>query len=555
MLENKQLVDLLVGYKIASEERLNEVLKLSESENLSFYSALIESNIISNDHLVKLTTELLAIRRVDLVNIEIDQKDLELISEEESSKFNIICFDREKDNIQIAVADPQTKDLEEFLNKKFKDKYKIYLTTFRDVSAKALSYKKELSKAFEDLIKKTTKEASENEFEETPIIKIIDTIIEYAIAERASDIHIEPRKEYVQVRYRIDGILREVIRLNKELNSALIARLKVISDLRIDEIRAPQDGRFVLDLNKKKMSFRLSIMPAMYGEKAAIRILAESARVTTLEELGFTGVSLERIQNSITKTRGIILATGPTGSGKTSTLYSLLRTLDATQMNISTIEDPIEYEIPFVNQFQVNKTVGLTFATGLRSLLRQDPDVLMVGEIRDEETAKIAVNAALTGHYVLSTLHTTNASGVLPRLLDMGIEPYIVASTVSTLIAQRLVRRICPNCIATYTPDKHQLHQLEMLTSKKYVESLPEQLYYGKGCPACHGNGFVGRTGIFEVLEVSDEIRSLIEEKANGDEIEKQAIKEGMITMLIDGMDKVERGITTLDELLRVLKE
>jgi len=418
-----------------------------------------------------------------------------------------------------------------------------------------LLYKKSLKETFSEMIMKTSKAAKTDSLAEAPIIKIIDTILDYAIAERASDVHVESTKEEVLIRYRIDGILYEVVRLDKDLLPSLIARLKIMSRLRIDESRLPQDGRFVLDLEGQKISCRISIMPAMYGEKAAIRILPESAKVTTLEELGLTGISLERVQNAVTKTVGIMLSTGPTGSGKTSTIYSSLRTLDAIHQNISTMEDPIEYEIPLVNQFQVNRDLGLDFASGLRSMLRQDPDIIMVGEIRDKETASISMNAALTGHFVLSTLHTTEASGVLPRLLDMGIEPYVVSSAVTTVIAQRLVRTNCMNCLVTYNPPKSIYKKLEKMVGKDIVAKLPKQLYHGKGCKTCRGIGYSGRTGIFEVLEVSDQIRQIIDKGASGEDIEKVAIKEGMQTMVEDGLMKVVKGITTLEELLRVINE
>lgn len=555
MISNLDLIKLLIDYNVLNKDRIDVAVDSAEKKNRTLYLELVESNQVSPEHIVKLVTEFLDVPKVDLSTTDISTKIVQLIPERTARELNILSFGQIRGKVQVAISDPQDTNLEKEIRNILKKSFTMYLTTPSDIMRQMLLYKKTLKESFAEMIQTTTKEAKTDSLAEAPIIKIIDTLLDYAIAERASDVHIESRKEDVVVRYRIDGILYEVVRLDKDLLSALIARLKIMSKLRIDETRVPQDGRFVLDLEGQKVSCRISTMPAMYGEKAAIRILPESARVTTLEELGFSGISLARVQEAVTKTIGIMLSTGPTGSGKTSTIYSSLRTLDAIHKNISTMEDPIEYEIPLVNQFQVNRDVGLDFAHGLRSLLRQDPDVIMVGEIRDKETAMIAMNAALTGHFVLSTLHTTRASGVLPRLLDMGIEPYVVASAVTTIVAQRLVRTNCMNCLVSYEPPKSAIEKLERMVGKDVIKKLPKQLYHGKGCKTCRGLGYSGRIGIFEVLDVSDKIQKLIDQGATGEDIEKLAIKEGMQTMLEDGLSKVVKGITTVEELLRVLHE
>lgn len=555
MITNEDLIQLLLNYKVVTKELLDKAVTMAEKKSISLYSELVESNYISPEHLVKLCTEFLDVPRVDLTDESIDSAVVQLIPEKTARNLRILVYRKEKSKVFVAIADPQDKNVWLELKKHFKNNFETALTTPNDIMRQMLLYKKELKETFAELIRKNTKIATNASLNEAPIIKIIDTIFDYAIVERASDVHIEPSKNEVIVRYRIDGILYEVVRLEKELLPALIARLKIMSNLRIDESRIPQDGRFFIQLEGQKVSCRISTMLSMHGEKASIRILPESARVTTLEDLGLTGISLERVRDAITKTSGIMLATGPTGSGKTSTLYSALRTLDVVHLNISTLEDPVEYEIPLVNQFQVNREIGLDFATGLRSLLRQDPNVIMVGEIRDKETAQMAMNASLTGHFVLSTLHTLRASTVLPRLLDMGVEPYIVASSISAIIAQRLVRTNCMNCLASYELPESVLESLESIVGKSVVSKLPKQLYHGKGCRACNGLGYSGRIGIFEVLTVTDSIRKMIDKRASVDDVEDLAKKEGMQTMVEDGLEKVVKGVTTIEEILRVLRD
>ncbi|NCU39192.1 type II/IV secretion system protein, partial [Candidatus Saccharibacteria bacterium] len=420
--------------------------------------------------------------------------------------------------------------------------------------------------------------------EDSPIAQTVNLLLEYAIRSQASDIHIEPREEYVQVRYRIDGVLKEVNQLPRNVLAALVSRIKILSNLKIDERRVPQDGRFKIKVAGKQYALRVSTLPISDGEKIVMRILDESNKTITLKDLGYWGHSLKVVNDAITEPNGMILITGPTGSGKSTSLFSILSRLNRPEVNISTIEDPVEYKIPGVNQTQTNAKAGMTFASGLRALLRQDPNIIMVGEIRDGETANLGVQAALTGHLVFSTLHTNNAATCLPRLLDMGIEPFLIASTVKAVIGQRLVRRLCTSCRVSYTPDEHEkqefitlfnlkdnqsikrIHELEQEAVEQDIggdtplgstETDITQLWKANpgGCKECHSTGYAGRIGIYEVLGNTNDIQKLITANATSNDIQDQAITEGMITMQTDGLIKALRGNTSLEEVLRVTRE
>jgi type II secretory ATPase GspE/PulE/Tfp pilus assembly ATPase PilB-like protein len=380
----------------------------------------------------------------------------------------------------------------------------------------------------------------------------LDTLLDYAYAEAASDIHIEALENGVVIRFRVDGILQDILTLPKEIHSAIVARIKILASLKIDEHRVPQDGRFKFKMDDGFMALRVSILPAFYGENVVLRLLAESARPLSLEELGFSGTYLSIIRTEMTRPHGMILVTGPTGSGKTTSLYSILNILNTLEINICTIEDPVEYGIRRVTQVQVNTLTGLTFAAGLRSLLRHDPNVIMIGEIRDAETAEIAIHSALTGHLVLSTLHTNNASGSIPRFMDMGIEGFLLASTLNMVMAQRLVRRICTSCITKYKPDPDIISLLEKMLGRK-IEI--DTFYKGNGCNECNGSGYKGRVGIYEIMEVSPNIKGLISKQVPAIQIEEAAIKEGMTRLFEDGINKAAAGQTTIEEALRVMQE
>lgn len=387
------------------------------------------------------------------------------------------------------------------------------------------------------------------------IINLIDGLIEYAHNARASDIHIEPEEKRVRIRLRIDGVLRDSFILPKEIHSEIITRIKVLSGLRTDEHQAPQDGRFRLSFKKLgNVDIRVSIAPTYYGEDAVLRLLSEKGEKINLDSLGFSKKDREQIDEALKRPYGMILSTGPTGSGKTTTLYSFIKVLSTPDVSIITIEDPIEYSIEGIDQIQVNPRTGLTFADGLRSILRQDPNIIMVGEIRDEETARIAVNAALTGHLLLSTLHTNDAPTTLPRLLDMKIEPFLIASTVNIALGQRLVRKICNDCKVKKSITLDEVKSLSEILPKEMLADYKE-FYKGEGCAKCNETGYLGRIGIYEILQIDDEIRAAVVRKASADEIKNIAIKNGMTTMLEDGLTKAMAGITTIEELLRVIHE
>jgi type IV pilus assembly protein PilB len=411
------------------------------------------------------------------------------------------------------------------------------------------------------------------EAEDLPVINVVDAIIKHAVLDSASDIHIEPDEKEVRVRYRIDGILHDAMTLPKKIMSGMIARIKVLANLKLDEHRLPQDGRFKIVNDDYKISFRVNILPIFDGEKIVMRLLDEGSKGLTLEKMGLQGKGLEMVHRQIKKPNGMILVTGPTGSGKTTTLYTIMDILNTPEVNISTVEDPVEYRMPRINQTQINSKIGLTFASSLRALLRQDPDIIMVGEIRDEETMEIAMHAAMTGHLVLSTLHTNSAAGTLPRLLDMGAEPFLVASTTNVVIAQRLVRKLCSECKVEYTLERKELDVMAKsfdLDELLKVMSEDDQLkgsidpkkgwekikfFRPKGCKMCNDEGYKGRLGIYEVLENSEEIEKLITQAASAETIEKKAIELGMLTMVEDGFVKAAQGVTSIEEVLRVTKE
>ncbi|MFB6181451.1 MAG: GspE/PulE family protein [Candidatus Magasanikbacteria bacterium] len=394
--------------------------------------------------------------------------------------------------------------------------------------------------------------------EDMPIIKIVNELLQYAYENNASDIHIEPYEEKTLIRFRIDGILHDIISIPKSLHNLIITRIKILARLRTDEHRTAQDGKLRFNHEGEEVDVRVSIVPIVYGEKAVLRILAETTGKFTLDNLGFRDQDLEKIKDNIDSPWGMILATGPTGSGKTTTLYTVLKKLNSREVNISTIEDPVEYGIESINQIQVNEEANLTFSNGLRAIVRQDPDIIMVGEIRDEETAQIAVNAAMTGHLVLSTLHTNDSATTLPRLLDMGVQPFLVASTLNVVIAQRLVRKICEHCKGNKEIDEETKELITSELSEDVIDEydlLDADLKEGKGCASCQQSGYQGRVGIYEVLDVSQKIKQMVMDKKNADDIKQQAIEEGMLPLIKAGIEKVLDGQTTLEELLRVAQE
>jgi type II secretory ATPase GspE/PulE/Tfp pilus assembly ATPase PilB-like protein len=475
------------------------------------------------------------------------------IPEVVAKKQKIIAFKKDKNGIHVATSSPKNKTALDFLKKRFSQKVNLYFTTEKDIKTAIAGYTEDIKKVFNEILSQAQPSATSKPTE-TSIIKIVDTIINYAYQNRASDVHIEPTEKLTRVRFRIDGIMHDIVTLPLDLHQQIVTRIKVLSKLRTDEHQAPQDGKIRFPLEDDDLDIRVSIVPITEGEKIVMRLLSEISRSFSITDLGLSSTAMKKVQWAYQKPHGMILSTGPTGSGKTTTLYAILKPLNQKEVNIMTIEDPVEYDIERVNQIQVNTKTKLTFASGLRSIVRQDPDIILVGEIRDDVTADISVNAAMTGHLVLSTLHTNDAATAFPRLLDLGVEPFLVASTVNLIVAQRLVRTICDNCRIS-VEHKVSKRKKQSLT-EKYLNKLNiKRIYKGKGCNVCHFTGYNGRVGIFEVMVVDDEIRNAITQRQDASVIQKIAVEDGMETMLQDGLSKVKQGITTIDEVLRVTKQ
>jgi type IV pilus assembly protein PilB len=582
-VEPQQLKAFLLDAGLITEDEFKKAFKKAQKTNQKVSDVLISEGLISQDELIKLEAYILGIPFVNLEKEKIDPELLKIIPEPVARSHNIVAFRKIGNNLEVAMLDPEDLRTIEFIKKTTNLKILPRLTTPESIKYVLRQYQKTLEAEFGEIIKKEAKGIKvvkeeglplgeekvklKKIAEEIPVVRIVDTLLKHAILERASDIHIEPTEKEVIVRYRIDGVLRDAMTLPKQVASGIVARVKVLSDLKLDEHRLPQDGRFKVETEDYKYSIRVSILPVFNGEKIVMRLLAESAKAFTLEQLGLRGEALESIQDNLRKPVGMILVTGPTGCGKTTTLYAMMEILNSPGVNISTIEDPIEYRMPRINQTQVNPKIGLTFASGLRALVRQDPDIVMVGEIRDNETASLAINAALTGHLVLSTLHTTSAAGALPRLIDMKAEPFLISSTLNIVLAQRLVRRLCSE------KEKYKLKDSEIENLKKYCDpektlkilkeeklakpqqKLKDAEFYrpkaSKDCP----DGYKGRVGIFEVLPITESIKELIIKEADANQIQRQAQKEGMRTMIEDGFVKAAQGITSIEEVLRVIME
>ena len=581
-IEEGQLKAFLLDSGLIKPEDLKKAEAEAKSGKKAFRDIVIDKGYIPETDMRRLEAYILGIPFVDLAKETIDPEVLQIIPEAIARKNNIIAFKKSGKDLQVAMLDTDDIQSIEFIRKKTNMKVLPRLTTPESMKHVLLQYQKSLEAEFGDIIKTETSAALEvardgkeegdvddlkKLAEDLPVVRIVDTLLRHAILQSASDIHIEPMEKEVLVRYRLDGILHDAMVLPKQIAPGIVARIKVMSNLKLDEHRLPQDGRFKIETPEYKLSFRVSILPVFEGEKIVMRLLPENIKGFSLEDLGFWGINLERIHRAIRRPTGIILATGPTGSGKTTTLYTILEMLNIPGVNISTVEDPIEYRIPRINQTQVRPDIGLTFASGLRSLLRQDPDILMVGEIRDNETASLAINAALTGHLVLSTLHTNSASGALPRLIDMKIEPFLIASTVNAIIAQRLVRRVCPEHdsykltkdeIKSMEKDIQVERVLDMLVKEKIVPAGSSfgdiELARPKKSEMC-ADGYKGRMGIHEVINVSESIKELIVKNATADEIERRAREEGMLSMLDEGFIRVSQKMTTIEEVFRVTSE
>jgi len=580
-VEPQQLKAFLLDAGLVTEEQFDAALKKAKKTNQKVGDVLVSEGLISEEELIKLEAYILGIPFVNLEKEIVPSEVLKIIPEPIARSHNIVAFRKKGDDLEVAMLDPEDLRTIEFIKKTTPLRILPRLTNLASIKNVLNQYQKTLEAEFGEIIKeevKGIKAVKEEEIieekeelkkiaEELPIVRIADTLMKHAILQRASDIHIEPLEKEVVVRYRIDGILHDAMTLPKIAAPGIVARIKVLSNLKLDEHRLPQDGRFKVETEEYKYSIRVSILPVFDGEKIVMRLLPETAKAFTLEELGLRGEFLEIVQENLRKPVGMILVTGPTGCGKTTTLYSMMEILNSPGINISTVEDPIEYRMPRINQTQVNPRIGLTFASGLRALVRQDPNILMVGEIRDSETAGLAINAALTGHLVLSTLHTTDAAGSIPRLIDMKAEPFLISSTLNCILAQRLVRRICPEK-EKYTLKDSEIKNLEkycdldrilkILKEEKIVkprETFKDIVFYrpepSKECP----EGYRGRIGIYEVLPVTETIKELIVKRATSLQIQAQAQKEGMRLMIEDGFIKAAQGITSIEEVLRVIIE
>lgn len=567
----KPLEKLLIEKKVITEAELASAKKLSAERNRPLEDILLEKKLVTEELYYEFAAQAANIPFVNLKGKTIRKDILSLIPEPIATSHQIVAFDKTDTTASIATLDAEDVQTFTFLKKTTGLEIVVYITTPSSLHEVLKQYHISIKAEFEALTKTDVESGGDESklkelAEDLPIIRIVDTLLEYAIFEEASDIHIEPLEREVVVRYRVDGILHDVMTLPKQTQAGIVARIKILSNLKLDEHRLPQDGRFKLSSSEYKISFRVSVIPVFDGEKVVMRLLNESTQLLTLEQLGLDKTALEIVKRNIKKPHGMVLVTGPTGSGKTTTLYTILNILNVPEVNITTIEDPIEYRMPRVNQSQINPKIGYTFAGGLRAFLRQDPNIIMVGEIRDTETADIAINAAMTGHLVLSTLHTNDAPTALPRLLDMNIPSFLIASTTNIIIAQRLVRKICQACKTTYKLGKKEVialrEQFDLAGiqkslgkegTKNYFENLV--LNRGKGCKACNQSGYKGRIGIYEVLEVTPAVADLVVKRASSDEIKNKAIEEGMIVMLQDGFMKIQSGITTIEEVLRVTKE
>lgn len=557
IVADDQIKALVIKTGLATEQSIQELIEFAKNSNVTLADALIEKDVISDENLGILIADFLHIPFTVLSKLSIPEDVFHVVPEKIARKHKVIPFEKSQEGLKVATIDPRNTEILQAISKKTGLKVIPYLTTERDIENILRIYKRDLQKSFEKLLQKELGITDISKVTDAaPIEKIVNLLVEFGYQDKVSDIHIEPEEKDSLVRFRIDGILHDVLYLPKNFHERVISRIKILSKLRTDEHLSPQDGKMRIKLEEENLDIRVSVLPIADGEKAVLRLLASHFRQFSLIDLGMSETDLKKVTSAYSKSYGMVLSTGPTGSGKTTSIYAILKILNTREKNITTIEDPVEYRIKGVNQINVNTKTDLTFANGLRSILRQDPNVVFVGEIRDSETAGIAVNAALTGHLVLSTLHTNDAATALPRLIDMKVEPFLVASTVNVIIAQRLIRKICDMCKMSYDIDRSDLTKNlpTNVISKYFGEKEVVRLYRGKGCKICHSTGYSGRLGIFEVLEVTKDIKALIAAKNDSDVIQKKAIELGMTTMLNDGLNKVVKGMTTIEEVLRVTK-
>jgi type IV pilus assembly protein PilB len=585
-IPEKTVLEILKKTGKIDDQKLVDLMEQANTEKVKLQNLVVKQNILSDSELTKAFAQEIGVPYTEVNLKELDKEILKEIPENIAKLYNMVVFevteDGEDKSRSIAMEDPDDLQAIDVLHKLFGQKINIFIATHLNILAALDQYRGNIGNEISKIVTEGEEDLEDEEIseediaEDSPIAQTVNLIIEYAIKSGASDIHVEPRPKDLLIRYRVDGVLREANRLPKRTLNALISRIKILSNLKIDERRAPQDGRFKINMNGRVFAFRVSTLPITEGEKVVMRVLDESSEPLSLENLGFWGKALEDIQNASRQPHGMILVTGPTGSGKSTTLHSVLHILNKPDVNISTIEDPVEYKLEGVNQTQVNPVAGMTFSAGLRALLRQDPNIIMVGEIRDKETAGLGVQAALTGHLVFSTLHTNNAATCLPRLLDMSIEPFLIASVVQVVIGQRLVRRLYPEDCVEYTPTDTERKEIERVFGiktktdwdviLKLVAEAQEQtgstkpakqltLWRPKPDLPPEKTGYKGRMGIYEVLKNTSDIQKMIVSNTTSEEIQNQAVKEGMVTMQIDGLIKALLGMTSIEEILRVTRE
>lgn len=553
-----QLQQLLISAGKIDAATFASFQSIAASSKRPIEEILSEKNIVTDEEIAQLIATATKLPYVSIAKLSIPDEVFSLIPERIARSQKMVAYERADGVIKIAMALPQKTPVLDLLAKKTGSTIAIAVATEKEIDATVQLYKKDLQKIVDGLIADDTSRY-DDEGDDPPVAKIVDALITTAFQEKTSDIHMEPQEKDASVRFRIDGVLHDVLSVSKVLYDRMVTRIKVMSSLRTDEHLSAQDGKLRLDVEGNRLDVRVSIIPIVEGEKIVMRLLATNTHAFTLSDLGMNEVDLAKVKKAYMRSYGMILSTGPTGSGKTTSIYAMLQQINTREKNLTSIEDPVEYRIAGANQVQVNTKTNLTFANGLRSLLRQDPNIIMVGEIRDSETAGIAVNAALTGHLVFSTLHTNDSATAIPRLVDMKVEPFLVASTVNVIIAQRLVRKICDSCRVSHTITLEELSKdlSKEIIGKHYTpigKDKEIRMYKGKGCKTCHMTGYLGRVGLYEVLVVSKAIRELVAKRADSDVILQTAISEGMTTMLDDGLRKVAQGMTTLEEILRVTK-
>lgn len=561
-IDEEKLRDILVGPGHVSSDQFNTALKEAREHNKSLDEVLVSRDLIKDEQLGQLVAQIAGFPFANLRNEAIDEVIFEMIPELVARRLGVVAYGRGEGGVKVGMVDPSDIETRHAIEKRMGENIVPHFITGNDLAGVLTRYKASLDDEFAKILEELKNPALPQEERDKITIKVVDTLLSYGYQNKASDVHIEPYRGKILIRFRIDGIMHDVLEVPKDLLELILTRIKIMSRMRTDEHRAAQDGKFRFDVDGGgSVDVRVSVVPVVEGENIVLRLLSAVNRQFSLSDIGLNDDDLAKVQEAIGNPHGMILVTGPTGSGKTTTVYAVLKILNTREVHISTIEDPVEYDIEGISQIQVDKKTNLMFADGLRAIVRQDPDIIMVGEIRDKETAGIATNSAMTGHLVLSTLHANDAATSLPRLLDMGIEPFLIASTVNVVIAQRLVRKICQSCriSANLSPQEKKMIDRDMV-AKDFLLAKGEgnlddlTIFKGSGCKTCGGTGYIGRIGIFEVLLMSGNIKQLVIDRASSDEVLNVAKANGMTTMVEDGIGKVMNGITTIEEILRVTK-